>query len=1132
MQINLGQLSAIEIKKFSKKIKDKCSGHAFMEESVLEATKLFYHSFVTGNGSSPFALVRIFKSCSYQELPDDVQSYIQNKVTTESIASQSRYLTLLGTWGDLEAWCDRKKSGNHIAFPMDDPQFSHKYPMIAALLTQICEHSLCEENEGTDFFKNDQHKNYGFYCIEDAGDETSIPEQTNFVNTHSIKSVVGFGGKFSSGNVYAIIIFSKEAIRKNTAKSFLAINPAIKQIMLPFEIEGNIFKNSLHTPYPNGKSINNDESGINIKPFHKNSIDYHKKYLIEREMSAAIRVELDMTNEYMIEVTEDLKRANENMEDEIIKRLQTENELQQSQSQLQAVLDNAAACIYVKDIEGKYLFINKHYEKVFLITVDQVKGKTGYDIFPREMAEALHKNDQKVLESKTPMEFEEIVLQDDAPHTYLSIKFPLYASNGVPYGLCGISTDITQRKEMEVELKKMNALLKQDAREYAGKLGKQNIKLAMESQERKKTESALLESEKRFRVMFDQAAVGVALQEVKTGNYILVNKKYNDIICSAPLVHPDDRQTTLVNIQKLIDGKIREFRMESRFFQWDGSVVWVNMTVSPMWKIGEEPDLYMIIVEDITERKRSIAALEESNEKIQLLLNSTGEGIYGINERGICTFANTAATKLLGYESPHQLIGNQMHKMIHHTRRDGTPFPIEECKVFQAYQKGEDIHVTDDIAWRADGTFFPVEYMSYPIRKNNKNIGAVVTFQDITVRKRMEKELLHSKKMQALGTITSGVAHEVNNILAAIDGNIQILMRQNKGREMLLDSLKIVHKYVKDGAEIVRRLNEFTKKNEDFLRYVSVDLVELTRHVVKFLSPRWRDIAHGAGIKYYINTDGLKKVRDIKGNPSELREVVLNIITNALDAMPKGGTLCFNAWEDEDNIHLSISDTGAGMPEEVISKIFDPFFTSKEKGTGLGLSVVYGIVKRHGGVIHVSSTVGMGSVFLLSFPSKKEVYTAEEAQIIETKKGTMENNVLLIEDDDQVREAALEYGKRNKILVIDDELVIGKVLCNFLTEAGYAVEYCNNGAEALDKLKQHKYDLVLCDLGMPGVTGWDIMDAIEMLEEKPRVGIVTGFLNTVDTFPDKKIKADFIINKPFDLEVVLDRIQQVLERDR
>lgn len=287
-------------------------------------------------------------------------------------------------------------------------------------------------------------------------------------------------------------------------------------------------------------------------------------------------------------------------------------------------------------------------------------------------------------------------------------------------------------------------------------------------------------------------------------------------------------------------------------------------------------------------------------------------------------------------------------------------------------------------------------------------------------------------------------------------------------------------------------------------------------------------MAQGTGIKYRINTDGLKKVRDIKGNPSELREVVLNIITNALDAMPKGGTLCFNIWEDEDNVNLSISDTGAGMTEEVISKIFDPFFTSKEKGTGLGLSVVYGIVKRHGGVIHVSSTVGMGSVFLLSFPSKKEVYTVEEAQIIGTKKGMMEDNVLVLDDANTVSDAVLEYGGGNKILVIEDELVIGKVLCNFLTEGGYVVEYCNNGADALDKLKQYKYDIVLCDLGMPGVSGWDIMNAVEMLQEKPKVGIITGFLNTADTFPDNKIKANFIINKPFDLEVVLEHIQQIL----
>jgi len=394
-------------------------------------------------------------------------------------------------------------------------------------------------------------------------------------------------------------------------------------------------------------------------------------------------------------------------------------------------------------------------------------------------------------------------------------------------------------------------------------------------------------------------------------------------------------------------------------------------------------------------------------------------------------------------------------------------------------------------------------------QKNNAIIGAVVTFQDITMRKRMEEELLHSKKMQALGVISSGVAHEINNILAAIDGNIQILMRQNKGREKLLETLNVVHKYVRDGAEIVRRLNEFTKEKQNSVKYVAVDLADLAKHVVVFLKPRWQSMAEGGGVKFSINTDELKQVRKIKGNPSELREVILNIINNALDAMPDGGTICILTWDDEDTVYLSISDTGIGMSEDIKSKIFDPFFTNKERGTGLGLSVAYGIVKRHGGRIHVSSTVGMGSAFLLSFPVTKDVYEEETAEKTGVKKGM----------------------RGNKILVIEDEAVIGKVLCNFLSEEGYIVEQINDGRKALDKLRTGKYDLILCDLGMPEVSGWDIMDAIELLEEKPKVGIITGFLNAADSFPEKEIKANFIVNKPFDLEDVLARIQTVFESD-
>ncbi|MCF6147646.1 MAG: PAS domain S-box protein [Candidatus Kuenenia sp.] len=992
MQINLNQLSVIEILKLSEFIKEKCCALSCLENAAQEITKILYESFTTDSGKRPFALVRFFSTDSYNTLPEDIQTYIQYKEQRKIQSSEDRYLTLLGTYGDREEWRSRKDSKDCQAFSLSDPHFYSKFPMLSAVFRQIGIERISGPQLDTGILVKEQHKRLSSFCVEDAVESKFIPKQSEFVKPFAIQSVFGFGGIYPAGSAYVMIIFSKEKISKENSSVFLSLNPAVKQITLPYKIEGRSFTNGVHKPLSAEKN-SKEESLINIKRFNEKVVDNHKKYLIEKEMSAAIRAELEIVNDHMIALAEDLKRSNKNLEEEIIKR-----------------------------------------------------------------------------------------------------------------------------KQIEAKLEKSNELLEQCIADRTRKLEEQNLKLVKESKERRKMESALRESEKRFRVMFEQAAVGVALREIKTDKFVLANKKYCDIVgytmneitkkTLIQIVHPDDLRLELDNKQKLIDGEIHEFTMEKRYFHKNGYIVWVNLTVSPIWKIGEYPDFYLAIVEDITERKRAIESLLESNEKIQLLLNSTGEGIYGVDAVGVCTFVNAACMKMLGYESADQLIGKQMHNLIHHSYRDGTPFPIEECKILLALQKGEGIHVVDDIVWRANGTYFPAEYMSYPIKKNNEILGAVITFQDITERKRMEEELLHSKKMQALGVITSGVAHEINNILAAIDGNIQILIRQNKGRDKLLGTLHLVHKYVKDGAEIVRRLNEFTKEKKDVTQYVMVDLAELTNHVVEFLKPKWLDMAQGGGIKFNINTDGLKKVGKIKGNPSELREVVMNIVNNALDAMPKGGTLCILTWEDEDTIYLSISDTGTGMSEDVKLKIFDPFFTNKKRGTGLGLSVAYGIIKRHGGRINVSSTVGMGSTFLLSFPSSKDDCEEETVEKTEGKKGM----------------------RGNKILVVEDEVVIGKVLYNFLSEEGYAVEHIDDGKEALDRLKVEKYDLVLCDLGMPEVSGWDIMQAIETLDEKPKVGVITGFLNTADSFPDKEIKANFVVNKPFDLEDVLDRIQSILEK--
>ena len=242
---------------------------------------------------------------------------------------------------------------------------------------------------------------------------------------------------------------------------------------------------------------------------------------------------------------------------------------------------------------------------------------------------------------------------------------------------------------------------------------------------------------------------------------------------------------------------------------------------------------------------------------------------------------------------------------------------------------------------------------------------------DLTQPKQVEQELLQAQKLQAMGVMTSEVAHEFNNILAIIDGKIQMLMRGNKYKEKLLEELCLIRKSIKDGAEIVRRINKFDRIKEDRHGYVPVDLWEVIKETID-LTLHKRNERAKTGITYTINSENVEYVPSIKGNPLELREVFINIINNAIDAMPEGGTLSFSTREEKGNVIVNISDTGLGMDEETQSKIFDPFFTTKDHGTGLGMSIVSGIIKRHGGKIEVQSQMGRGSTFILSFPSMKE----------------------------------------------------------------------------------------------------------------------------------------------------------------
>jgi CheY-like chemotaxis protein len=373
---------------------------------------------------------------------------------------------------------------------------------------------------------------------------------------------------------------------------------------------------------------------------------------------------------------------------------------------------------------------------------------------------------------------------------------------------------------------------------------------------------------------------------------------------------------------------------------------------------------------------------------------------------------------------------------------------------------------------------------------------------DITEHKRMEEALLKSEKLKSIGTLAAGVSHEFNNILAIISGNAQLLMETYKDHVGLTKALSTIKKVVDDGAQISRKMLQFTKIKNDTEGFVLFDIRDLITQSIDFTSPRWKNEAQANGIDYQINKDGMKSVSSIMCNSSELREVFINIINNALDAMPDGGKLSFSTWSGDNTLFVSISDTGEGMSEETKRSVFDPFFTTKMAvGTGLGMSLTYGIISEHGGDIEVESEIGKGSKFTLRFPT-----TNERASLITTH-----------EPEQELSERSL------RILVVDDEAAFCNVLDRFLSRGGNKVKTVNNGSDAISIVKIEDFDLVLCDLGMPDVSGFDVIKFINESKKRSKIGIITGWREEQKPIADS-MYVDFIVRKPFDFSELTKQI--------
>jgi len=919
-------------------------------------------------------------------------------------------------------------------------------------------------------------------------------------------------------------------------------------------------------------------------------------------------------------------------------------ELRASRQLLEAIVDNSAAVIYVKDLAGRYLLINRHFAEIFHTDREAVLGKTDHDLLPPQIADTVRDMDRRVAEAAAPLVEEEIVPVDGVPRTYVSVKCPLRDAQGRLCGVFGISTDITEGK---------------------------------------RAESALRASEERNRLVVDTALDAVITMDsagVITGwnpqaensfgwsRAEAIGRPLADTI--VPPRYREAHQAGLVRYLAGGEGNVLNTRIELSALHREGHEFPVDLSITP---IGSGDSLaFSAFVRDITERKRT----DEMRLRLAAIIESSDDSIVAKSLDGVILTWNRGAERLFGYRAD-EAVGQPM-QMLMPAKQAG-----EEPRILSRIARGQSIDHFETVRVRKDGSTIDVSVTISPIQDaQGVVVGASTIARDITERKLAEQRqqaqlgrlnlldqitraigerqdlqsiyqvvirsleerlpvdfscicrydaedqtltvirvgvrsralamelamgeqarigidpnglsrcvrgelvyesdtravpfpfpqrlasgglhslvaaplqsesqvfgilvaaraapdsfssgeceflrqlsghvalaarhaelhgalqrayddlrqsqqtVLQQERLRALGQMASGIAHDINNAISPVALYTESLLERETGlSERGRGYLTTIARAIDDVAATVARMREFYRPRELQLALASVQANALIGQVIDLTRARWSDMPQERGSVVKLQLDLAEQLPPLLGVESEVREALINLVLNAVDAMPDGGTLRLSTRAVEHAVELAVSDTGMGMDEDTRRRCLEPFFTTKgERGSGLGLAMVYGIAQRHGAELDIESARGQGTTVRLTFPVASGAPVAADV----APRGPTE---------------------RLAILIVDDDPLLLESLRDALQLDGHAVTSANGGQAGIDAfaagcLSSRPFDLVITDLGMPYVDGRQVAAEVKARSPGTPVVMLTGWGQRLAADEEMPAFVDKLLSKP------------------
>ena len=799
------------------------------------------------------------------------------------------------------------------------------------------------------------------------------------------------------------------------------------------------------------------------------------------------------------------------------KQYELREKARKSRNELQAIMNNSPSIIFVTDDEGVLTFANRKFGNLLGMTMKDTTGKNISDVLPEEMANEILQKGQKAIRHKEAIKSEIVLGHKDGAHIYESVHFPLFEENSQTYAVCVMATDITERRKTDEIMQNIalgvsaqigEAFFESLALYLANTFSFEYTLIGLKSRHSSKTvKTVALCVDGVIQNNVEYSTAGTPCEQVLEG-YDGNTKSFSSGIQQ---VFPDDPMLAELNVQGYVGVPLVDTNHKSI-----GLIA--VMSRNEIINTGLiENVLQIFAVRTVAEidRIKSEEVLLKSSQEWSFAMDFFEDAIYLVDLEGRLIRANKAFYNMTGL-----------------TAGDATGMDIdciinpgcspESCPVSKAYIELRDSDIVLEPDDPNNMTSKPVQITVRIIRNNKGDPLSILTgIRDLSnVRAaekenaRLQHELHQSQKMDALGKLTGGIAHDYNNMLGVIMGYSDLLYTALTDQPKLARYAQQIHHASKRGAKLTHKLLAFAR--HDAFNARSVDLNTLIRSQQDMLEKTLT-------VRIKLKTSLAPDLWPIWIDESEMEDAILNISINSMHAIEGNGLLTISTCNKSlnetdvlslgvppgDYVLLSISDTGCGMDEETRGKVFEPFFSTKgEMGTGLGLSQVYGFVKSNNGAIKVYSEPGHGSEFTLYFPRHSD-----------------SNDLTHQQSNNQYE----DVSGTETILVVDDEPAILNLSCEILSQHGFVAMKANSASEALEILEHQPVDLILSDIIMPDMNGYQLAAVIREKYPEIKVQLASGYsdIKNVDMV-DNDLQNNILL-KPFNIQKLLRRIRTLLD---